>query len=684
MKSMKKLHVAAAVTALFAVSGSMAASISQSGLTVAREVISANATSTQTIKAPAASYNFDNGPTANAFSSQDFNVTLALNVNGGDGTPEWGANVPTYKTIAAVRRNSANAVVPVVAAGHVDAGAVVFIRLMGVDAVDSKTQRFRFRLENQSAASVSLGDLQVSFNSVNPGQGAAAPYILTPNAGTFDAGAAANNPLAVAPVTTEYNNIGKLAGAANAATVATGAGETKFFNAGAGTANCGEDLRRITLLARNYIGSGTGVEGESSGALLSAITNNGYIVFGTALGVKVEVGAAKNRATDPTSNNVLLTIPTASGVANDVMALGRVVFTNTPGLDTWDTATTGQYYKFSPTAAHGGTNEFTAGVSSTGDVDVNQGAGNALALTITSSNGFATGTTFALSNSPTCDAVGASLVTAFSGATTAGATTASISYTTAQLISLVTGAAATSSLISPSVGTYAALFGAAPGAGNNGFYLCMKVPGGSVQIPQSSFSAVAKLLKDDTTEQTNVSCPGDLAGLGGGVKIDVRNFYPYTSDTQEWISVLRVINNSETVDADLTFQYIRADGKYGQWGQVVKADGTTVDKLPARGARYFTSKEIAAIATKNTTTAALFDNTGAGGTTAPAGQAVAPNTRVRVSSNAASTLRVQNYMFNTRTLQLVEVSASQGADFVNVESSARDHIDQDAQTGIKK
>jgi hypothetical protein len=30
------------------------------------------------------------------------------------------------------------------------------------------------------------------------------------------------------------------------------------------------------------------------------------------------------------------------------------------------------------------------------------------------------------------------------------------------------------------------------------------------------------------------------------------------------------------------------------------------------------------------------------------------------------------------------MSGAQGADFVNVEAASRDHIDQDAQTGIKK
>jgi len=70
MKTMKKLQVAVAAASLFAVTGgAMAASISQSGITVAREAISANVAADQKLRAPTVSYSFDNGPTANANST---------------------------------------------------------------------------------------------------------------------------------------------------------------------------------------------------------------------------------------------------------------------------------------------------------------------------------------------------------------------------------------------------------------------------------------------------------------------------------------------------------------------------------------------------------------------------------------------------------------------------------------
>ena len=668
MKPMKKLQVAIAVASLFAVTGSaMAASISQSGLTVAREVIAANTTITQSLKGPAASYNFDNGPTANAQSSQDFNITLKL---GGDGAPNWGGNVPTYKTVAAVRRNSGDLVVPVVDASYpLASGSFIYIRLMGVDDIDATTKRFRFRLQNETNASVSLGDLQISFNSVNPGNGGLAPYVLPTNAGAFAVTGGAGTPLTVAPVTAEYASVVQLATAANASAVATG---TSAGQTGSVVEGCGEGLRRITLLARNYIGSGAGVEGESAGASPTAITNNGYIVFGTALNVAMNKGVAKDRSTDPTAGNSLFS--PLVGAANDTMVLGRVIFSNVAGFDAWDTDTTGNYYKLATST--GRTNEFNVPVATSGEVDVQNAASGALKLDITSSNGFSTGTKFALSNTPNCSASAGPIVTTLFGAPVIAGSVATASFTLAQLQALV-ATAPNDSLIAPTIGTYTN-FGAQPVSGNNGVYLCMQVGGANI-IPQSSFSAVATLLKNDGTEQANFSCPAPLAGLGGGVKVDVRNFISYDAAAPtEWVSVIRVINNSEVVPADLTGQYIRADGKYGKWGSL----GT----IPPRGARYFSNKEIFDALTNASTSlaAAITDNTGAGGIAAPTGQATPPNSRLRISSNAASTLRVQNYFYNNRTGQLAEASGAQGADFVNIEASPRDHIDQDAQTGIKK
>ncbi len=663
MKTMKKLQVAIAAASLFAVTGTaMALSISQSGVTIAREAISKNPASTQTLRGPTITVNFDNGPTANAASSQDFNVTLKL---GGDGTPTWDAQVGTYKAIAAYRRNNGNAIVSVTNdETNVGAGQAGLV-LLGVDTVDATTLRFRFRLTNNTGASVGLGDLQLVFNGINPGVGAA-PFNATVPAG--------------ATVATDYALVGTLSGSVgnNPPYDSTNADEPAG-RTGSVVSGCGEDQKRITVTARNYIGSGAGVEGESSGALATAITNNGYIVFATALDVDIQKGSAINRTTDPTTNHTQLTTNGVAGLVAGRMPLGQIKFTNVPSLDAWDTTVQGAFYKF---RAPGGVSlgDFgTAGVtSSQGDVDVGNAA--ALAVTVTATNGFASGVVFQISDTPECTTTNGGVqagTVAVPTITTAadGSATAKFKFSHAALDTVYTNTLLTSNTVNWfTAATPVTIYGANT---TDRSFLCMIVPGGATQIPLSSFSGQAVLLKDDSSEEANASCVKPLAGLGGGVKVDVRNFFPYdpANPENQWVGVVRVINNSETTPADLTGQYIRADGKYGKWGSL----GT----LPARGAIYFTNKEIYDRLTSDSSTAGA-DNSGAGGIAATGGEALPRNTRLRISSNAASTLRVQSYIYNAVTQALVEVSASQGADFVNIEASPRDHVDQDAQTGIKK
>ena len=170
------------------------------------------------------------------------------------------------------------------------------------------------------------------------------------------------------------------------------------------------------------------------------------------------------------------------------------------------------------------------------------------------------------------------------------------------------------------------------------------------------------------TEQSLVSCPSRLAEVFGGVKIDVRNFQMLGAlgIDKNWMGILRVINNSETDTATVDAQYIHNTGAYGKYG--------TIATLAPRAATYVFDTEILAKLTNNTTATGVLVNNGV---------PTANTIRLRVSADV-STLRVQNYVYNVTTGALTEVSSSQGADFVNVDSSNRDHIDQDAQTDIKK
>lgn len=645
MKSMKKLQVAVAAASLFVAAGtSMAASVSQSGLTIAREAVSHNAASTQTLRAPTVTYNFDNGPAANALSTQDFNVTLTL---GGDGDAKWAAQLATYKTVAANRRNNNNAVVAVLPASdvaNVPAGKVAIV-LLAVDVVggaSEKTYRYKFRLVNNTTSGVGIGDLQLTFNGQNPGDGAG-PIYDTGLASVTAVGVAAN---------TDYALVKNLQTVVNAAApVTTGAGDT-----GDADGTCGEGIRKVAVTVRNFNGSGDGVEGESNNSAAN-ITNNGYIQFATALRAQIEKGVAVDRNTDPLNGNNLFVVNGAAASTSE-MALGTVKFSNRT-IDAWDLSQQGNYYKFGANDLNGTDNE------KNGNVDV-----AAVRLNLEATNGFVTGAQFRLSRTPACN-VGTPWNTA---TLTNGGKNAAVSFPIADLADPDAFGVGSISDTAAS-GVVAAPFNIAGPGTTDRAYICMKVPGTTL-IPQSRFEGTVTVVKspEDAEEQSNTSCKAPLAGLGGGIKIDVRNYMEW-EPLGEWRSYIRVINNSETVTADVFAQYIRADGTYGKW--------VKLGDLPPRAARFFSDTEIANLmATAGT-------NSSAGGTNQGYNNGVGTayanaNARLRISSEAASTLRVQNFLYNSTTKQLSELSGAQGADFVNVEASQRDHIDQDAQTGLKK
>jgi hypothetical protein len=223
--------------------------------------------------------------------------------------------------------------------------------------------------------------------------------------------------------------------------------------------------------------------------------------------------------------------------------------------------------------------------------------------------------------------------------------------------------------------------------GNNKVYICYAVDGATI-VPQSAFSATVRLEKQAdglaaaaTTrfqEQDNF-CKGPLFALGGGVKIDVRN-YITSKNTTGWKSYIRVINNSESLVADITAQIIHYDGSYGPWG-VLSAAG-----LKSRESIVWSADQIDALLTNAPANAAGNSNFVGGPATV---QARSFGDRLRISSLNGATLRVQNYLFNAATGQFTEASSSQGVDFqgpVNNQAPANDGqlLEQDAQQGISK
>lgn len=189
--------------------------------------------------------------------------------------------------------------------------------------------------------------------------------------------------------------------------------------------------------------------------------------------------------------------------------------------------------------------------------------------------------------------------------------------------------------------------------GTGPVHVCYGVAGIATPIPLSAFSAVATVDKANAgvnlNEQNNI-CNGNLYSLGGGVKIDVRNYAnsQQTANTG-WMSVIRLINNSEVRTIDVWGQMIHADGSYGAWGKLTD--------LAPRAVLNLTSAQVDALLVNAPATAV--------GTNGPAvSQDLARGgSRLRVTSNAGSTLRVQNYLYNPASQNFIEASSTQAVDF---------------------
>ncbi|WP_028452276.1 hypothetical protein [Chitinilyticum aquatile] len=206
-------------------------------------------------------------------------------------------------------------------------------------------------------------------------------------------------------------------------------------------------------------------------------------------------------------------------------------------------------------------------------------------------------------------------------------------------------------------------------------YVCYDTGTTAGVIPASSFDATAVLVKADNNaafdgEQNN-SCKGPLTSLGGQIKIDVRN-YAANARQDGWLSVLRLINNSESRTIDVYGQYIHADGMYGKWGKVATLKPrAVVNMLPADVDGKLTSAPAHSTSANNATAALPTSGD-------------AP--RLRLTTDNGNTLRVQNYLYNPASGNFIEASSSQGVDLsgnVNDRAQGVDTLnDQDAQVGL--
>lgn len=210
---------------------------------------------------------------------------------------------------------------------------------------------------------------------------------------------------------------------------------------------------------------------------------------------------------------------------------------------------------------------------------------------------------------------------------------------------------------------------------------------GTAGIPNTgNVPVTATLFKLAAANERNNMCIGNFAGIGGGIKIDVRNYASYaTFGATGPATTVRMINNSENNAADVYGQMIYADGTYGAWGKLTD--------LKPREVANMSNKDIEALLVN---APAANNPFGAGTTyTSTAGTAIKPaagskagiGDRLRLISTTGTTLRVQSYMVVGSTV--IDTSNAQGVDFENgandrAPTADAQPISQDAINGLSK
>jgi len=219
----------------------------------------------------------------------------------------------------------------------------------------------------------------------------------------------------------------------------------------------------------------------------------------------------------------------------------------------------------------------------------------------------------------------------------------------------------------------------------NGVYVFADFPG-TTTIPNTSPIAVTGTLNKlaAANEQNNV-CTGNYATIGGGIKIDVRNYASFaTFGATGPATTVRLINNSESNSADVYGQLIYADGTYGQWGKLADLKPREILNMPNKDIE---AKLVNAPATANPfSSSTVYTQTP--GTVVKGGTKAGMSDRLRIVSTTGTTLRVQSYMVIGSSV--IDTSNAQGVDFENsgdrVPSTAVDAqpVSQDAINGLGK
>lgn len=400
---------------------------------------------------------------------------------------------------------------------------------------------------------------------------------------------------------------------------------------------CNVDVKKLVVKFSHFNGlssptalATTANASEDESARTDATNSGTLITFPTNILVKVgaSLGDAKvDVANGATVFKGTVNTPTATSssfVTTKLVNLGYVGFTqNALGYDT------DLVNPYLLTAA--GANNIIDGVTNVGVVNAKK-----LVVDVTADQGFTLGSEVYLSGTASCAA-------ALAGTGKVTVTSANVGKISLEdtLAGIIAAADATGSLVYDADGRIT----------KGGVFVCYDVTNATAQIANSTFSAAAKLVKSsalaaDNGEQDNY-CKGNLYGLGGSVKIDVRNYF--NSKDSTWASQIRLINPDESRTVDVYGQLIQKDGKYGPYGKLAT--------LAPREAKNMLATEIDA---KLITAATHATANGDATVQASEGHGA----RLRITSPNAQTLRVQNYLYNKNDpSKFLEASGSQAVDF---------------------
>ncbi|MDP2962544.1 MAG: hypothetical protein Q8N54_07260 [Sulfurimicrobium sp.] len=621
MKSAQLSMLALSIAAAFGTNVAYAGQIQSSSVSIAREVITTN---TQTIIAPSIAYRFAGDVDARV-QAQTFQVQFIL------GAGSWGTLPATFGNAISVSDG--------VTAQIQDQSAVAPV---GVNA--------SYTVSNVGVSSVAADGSRTVWATITVNQGATAlikqPLISMNVTSNLIAGVAAVNVSASrAPVTGLFDVVGNLVTDFNATPSLCQAVKTmpvsfKHYTALSAPASQATDT---TATADEHTRGGA----TNTATLITFPTNILPVVTASTGNAKVNVAAANLQFT----GSATVGAAPDSWVSTTIANLGMIALKqNSTG---YDSDLVNQYL-----LAGGGAGILAAAtaVNNIGRVE-----GASFEATVTATNGFVSGGTLWLDT-------GANCATAI--VSNAGVATPINALNAAGPIKLTIGTAQLN-----------AAFGA---TGLGPVYTCYGVAGVTSPIPLSKFNVTAATLVKSAAgaglNEQNNSCSGTHYSLGGGVKIDVRN-YANSKDPSGWMSVIRLINNNESRSIDVWGQLIHADGTYGPYGLLSKgqnAGAANADKLAPRAVLNLTSAQVDALLTSAPAHAT------ANGSATP--KADVTGARLRVTSEAGSSLRVQNYLYNPASQNFIEASSSQAVDFEGTVDRAPvnegQYQSQDAQAGL--